>query len=132
MNARRLAATEMNIAYRTADHERWRDLDFVVGIRIVLSNNHTCLGSDGKPHKFEDICDKLSAEYGSTNTSGQGCYPKDFKFTGWHPHCRCHAESILKTDEEIAEDNRRILEGEEPIDYKQSEKYVKDVPKEFE
>lgn len=132
MNARRLAATETNIAYRTADHERWRDLDFVVGIRVVLSNNHTCLGSDGKPHKFEDICDKLSAEYGSTNTSGQGCYPKDFKFTGWHPHCRCHAESILKTDEEIAEDNRRILEGEEPIDYKQSEKYVKDVPKEFE
>ena len=132
MNARRLAATETNIAYRTADHERWRDLDFVVGIRVVLSNNHTCLGSDGKPHKFEDICDKLSAEYGSTNTSGRGCYPKDFKFTGWHPHCRCHAESILKTDEEIAEDNRRILEGEEPMDYKQSEKYVKDVPKEFE
>ena len=131
-NARRLAATETNIAYRTSDYERWRDLDFVVGIRIVLSNNHTCLGRDGKPHKFEDICDRLSAEYGSTNTSGKGCYPKDFKFTGWHPHCRCHAESILKTDEEIAEDNRRILEGEEPMDYKQSVKYVKDVPKEFE
>ena len=107
-NARRLAATETNIAYRTSDHECWRQLDFV------------------------DICDRLSAEYGSTNTSGKGCYPKDFKFTGWHPHCRCHAESILKTDEEIAEDNRRILEGEEPMDYKQSEKYVKDVPKEFE
>ena len=106
-NARRLAATETNIAYRTSDHECWRQLDFV------------------------DICDRLSAEYGSTNTSGKGCYPKDFKFTGWHPHCRCHAESILKTDEEIAEDNRRILEGEEPIDYKQSEKYVSDVPKGF-
>lgn len=131
-NARRLAATETNIAYRTADHERWQQLDFVVGIRIVLSNNHTCLGSDGKPHKFEDICDRLSAEYGSTNTKGRGCYPKDFKFTGWHPHCRCHAESILKTADEIAEDNRRILRGDDPISYKESEKYVKDVPKEFE
>ena len=130
-NARRLAATETNIAYRTADHERWRDLDFVVGIRIVLSNNHTCIGRDGKPHKFEDICDLLSAEYGSTNTSGQGCYPKDFKFTGWHPHCRCHAESILKTADEIAEDNRRILRGDDPISYKESEKYVSDVPKGF-
>lgn len=106
-NARRLAATETNIAYRTSDHECWRQLDFV------------------------DICDRLSAEYGSTNTSGKGCYPKDFKFTGWHPHCRCHAESILKTDEEIAEDNRRILRGDDPISYKDSDKYVKDVPKEF-
>lgn len=132
MNARRLAATETNIAYRTADHERWQQLDFVVGIRVVLSNNHTCLGRDGKPHPFEDICDQLSAEYGSTNTTGRGCYPKDFKFTGWHPHCRCHAESILKTDEEIAEDNRRILRGEDPISYKESDKYVKDVPEEFE
>ncbi len=113
LNARRLTATETNIAYRTADHLRWQQLDFVVGIRIVLSNNHTCLGRDGKPHPFEDICDQLSAPYGSTYTSGQGCYPKDFKFVGWHPHCRCHAESILKTDEEIAEDNRRILDGED-------------------
>ena len=132
MNARRLAATETNIAYRTADHERWQQLDFVVGIRVVLSNNHTCLGRDGKPHPFEDICDQLSAEYGSTNTTGRGCYPKEFKFTGWHPHCRCHAESILKTDEEIAEDNRRILRGEDPISYKESSAYVKDVPEEFE
>lgn len=132
MNARRLAATETNIAYRTADHERWQQLDFVVGIRVVMSNNHTCLGRDGKPHPFEDICDQLSAEYGSTNTTGRGCYPKEFKFTGWHPHCRCHAESILKTDEEIAKDNRRILRGEDPSSYKESDKYVKDVPKEFE
>ena len=48
MNARRLAATEANIAYRTADHERWKQMDFVVGIEIHLSNNHTCRGRDGK------------------------------------------------------------------------------------
>lgn len=90
MNARRLAATETNIAYRTADHLRWKEMDFVVGIEIHLSNNHTCKGRDGKPHDFHDICDEL-----------QGKYPKDFKFTGWHPHCRCFATTILKTPEEL-------------------------------
>ncbi len=128
-NARRLAATETNIAYRTADYTRWQDFDFVVGIKIVLSNNHTCLGSDGKPHKFEDICDRLSAPLGSTNREGKGCYPKSFKFTGWHPHCRCHVETILKTEEEMAEDNRRILNGEEPT--KESKNEVKAPPAEF-
>lgn len=128
-NARRLAATETNIAYRTSDHERWQQLDFVVGIRIVLSNNHTLLGSDGKPHPFTDICDELSASLGSTNTRGRGCYPKDFKFTGWHPHCRCHAESILKTEEEMAADNARIMAGEDVSET--SENTVTDVPQEF-
>ena len=123
-NARRLAATECNMAYRTADHERWQELDFVVGIRVVLSNNHTL---NGVP--FEDICDQLSAPLGSKATSGRGCYPKDFKFTGWHPHCRCHAESILKTREEMAEDNDRILAGEPVSD--SSENAVSDVPPEF-
>lgn len=115
MNARRLAATETNIAYRTSDHTRWQQMDFVVGIEIVLSNNHTCKGPDGKPHPFHDICDELA-----------GRYPKDFKFTGWHPHCRCHAVSILKTQKEIAEDTRKILNGE-PVDGN-SVNAVKDVP----
>lgn len=92
-NARRLAATETNIAYMTADYERWQQLDFVVGIEIKLSNNHP----------VPDICDDL-----------KGRYPKDFKFTGWHPLCRCHVVSILKTEEELAADARRILAGEEP------------------
>lgn len=84
-NARRLAATETNTAYRTADHLRWEKMDFVVGIEIHLSNNHTL---NGKP--FHDICDELA-----------GKYPKSFKFTGWHPHCRCFATTILKTPDEI-------------------------------
>lgn len=112
-NARRLAATETNIAYMTADYERWQQLDFVVGIEIKLSNNHTL---NGVP--FTDICDKL-----------KGRYPKDFKFTGWHPLCRCQAVTILKTDEEIAEDTRRILDGE-PLDGK-SVNLVDDVPGDF-
>ncbi len=112
-NARRLAATETNIAYMTADYERWQQLDFVVGIEIKLSNNHTLNGMS-----FTDICDKL-----------KGRYPKDFKFTGWHPLCRCQAVTILKTDEEIAEDTRRILDGE-PLDGK-SVNRVDDVPGDF-
>lgn len=88
---RRMAVTESNIAYRTADYERWQQMTFVVGIEIELSNNHTVKGGDGKPHAFYDICDELA-----------GRYPKDFKFTGWHPHCRCHAVTIMKTDDELA------------------------------
>lgn len=119
-NARRLAATETNIAYRTADHERWQQLDFIVGIEIQLSNNHTCLGKDGKPHPFYDICDEL-----------KGKYPKDFKFVGWHPHCRCIATTILKTKEEMDADDEAILRGEEPTDPDTSENAVTELPDNF-
>lgn len=109
-NARRLAATETNIAYRTADHLRWQDMDFVLGIEINLSNNHTL---NGVP--FTDICDDL-----------KGKYPKDFKFVGWHPLCRCFATSVLKTEAEMDADFDRILQGEEPSDSGENE--VKDTP----
>lgn len=108
MNARRLAATETNIAYRTADHLRWQQLDFVVGIEIHLSNNHNCKGVPAGA--YYDICDEL-----------KGKYPKDFQFTGWHPHCRCYATSILKTEEEMEADNARIMAGEEPSEGGQNE-----------
>lgn len=112
-NARRLACTETNIAYRTSDYLRWQQMDFVVGIEIKLSNNHTL---NGVP--LTDICDTLA-----------GKYPKDFKFTGWHPHCRCHAITILKTEEEMQEDTQRILAGEKPE--KGSVNTVRDVPDAF-
>ena len=112
-NARRLACTETNIAYRTSDHLRWQQMDFVVGIEVKLSNNHTL---NGVP--LTDICDTL-----------KGRYPKDFKFTGWHPHCRCHAVPILKTEEEMAQDTQRILAGEQPT--KGSVNAVRDVPAAF-
>lgn len=112
-NARRLACTETNIAYRTSDHLRWQQMEFVVGIEIKLSNNHTL---NGVP--LTDICDTLA-----------GRYPKDFKFTGWHPHCRCHVVTVLKTDDEMAEDTQRILAGEQPK--KGSVNTVRDVPASF-
>lgn len=112
-NALRLAATECNMAYRSSDYERVQDFDFVVGIEVRLSNNHTL---NGRP--FMDICDDLA-----------GKYPKDFKFVGWHPFCRCHAVSILKTHEEIMADNKRILEGKEPLET--SVNSVTEMPKGF-
>jgi len=116
-NARRLAATETNMAYRTSDHDRWQDLDFVVGIEIHLSNNHTCLNNKGKPVPFFDICDEL-----------QGKYPKEFKFVGWHPHCRCIATPIMKTKAELDADDERLKRGEEPSDPHDSENAVTDMP----
>ncbi|MDR0657677.1 MAG: hypothetical protein LBG18_01860 [Mediterranea sp.] len=112
-NAMRLARTETNMAYRTSDHTRWQQMDFVVGIEIHLSNNHTLNG-----RAFTDICDEL-----------QGKYPKTFKFTGWHPACRCFATTILKTEEELEADNERIMNGEEPSE--DSANMVKDVPDNF-
>lgn len=65
-NAMRLARTEINMAYRESDHLRWKQLDFVTGFEVKLSNSH----------KIYDICDIL-----------KGNYPKNFKFIGWHPQC---------------------------------------------
>ncbi len=117
-NARRLAATETNIAYRSADYERIQQFDFVVGIEVHLSNNHTTRNSKGQRIPLTDICDELA-----------GSYPKDFKFTGWHPHCRCFTTTILKTQAEIEADTEKILKGE-PIN-SESANAVKDVPDEF-
>lgn len=79
-NARRLAATEINMAYRKADYDRWQKLDFVIGVRIALS----------REHPYYDMCDELA-----------GDYPKDFVFVGWHPHCRCIATPILQNIEDF-------------------------------
>jgi len=97
------------MAYRAADYERWQQLDFVVGIQIEPSKTN---------HPIPDICDDLA-----------GKYPKDFKWTGWHPHCRCHALSILKTMDELAADAKRILNGKEPTEGSVNE--VTDLPDSF-
>lgn len=94
-NALRCAMTETNIAYRTADFENWNAFDFVIGTEIRTSQTN---------HTETDICDQLA-----------GKYPKDFKFTGWHPRCRCHAIPLLKSRAEMEKDDERILNGEEPL-----------------
>ena len=59
----------------------------------------------------------------------KGKYPKDFKFVGWHPQCRCYVTSILKTEKELEEDTEKILAGEKVSG--ESVNTVKDVPQGF-
>lgn len=76
----RLARSEINMAYRTAEQTRWRQMDFIVGYEIKLSGKHPA----------HDICDEL-----------KGKYPKDFVWTGWHPNDMCYVVPILNTEEEF-------------------------------
>ncbi len=97
----RLARSEINMAYRTAEQERWKRMDFILGYEIKLS----------KAHKHEDICDCLA-----------GQYPKDFKWTGWHPNDMCHAVPIIMSDEEFWGFD------EDGNDVETNPRYVDDVP----
>lgn len=110
-NAQRLARTETNIAYRTADYERWQQLDFVIGMRVRLSNNHP----------VTDICDLMADKL----------FPKDFKWTGWHPNCRCYMEPVLATEEDLDKMLDNILDGKEPTDNLELEGEVTKMPEEF-
>ena len=104
----RLARSEINMAYRTAENERWKQMDFVVGYEIKLSSSH----HSRMPHG--DICDTLA-----------GKYPKDFTWTGWHPNDLCYKVPFLKTEEEFWEWDGRSDVSTESINE------VKDVPDEF-
>ncbi|MBD5256215.1 MAG: hypothetical protein HDS50_01095 [Bacteroides sp.] len=108
-NAQRLARTETNIAYRTSEYTRWHQLPFVIGIEIKLSNNHP----------EWDICDDL-----------KGVYPKDFKWTGWHPNCRCYQQPILSTMEDVDDMLDAILEGKDPSEVKSAGE-ITDTPPTF-
>ena len=122
-NAQRLARTEINMAYRESEFLRWQKLDFVVGLRICLSNNHTIINSKGEPVPLVDICDEL-----------WGDYPKTFKFVGWHPQCRCYVVPILSDYDEYNQDRanrlKAIVRG---TAYKSmpSRRSVVDVPRKF-
>ena len=88
----RLARSEINMAYRTAEQERWKQFDFVLGYEVKLTQNG---------RHVPDICDDRA-----------GKYPKDFKFMGWHPNCMCYVIPILKTEEQFwnDEDVSEIIE----------------------
>lgn len=92
----RLARTEINMAYRSAENERWRQMDFIVGyeVKTTQSGRHEA-----------DICDDLA-----------GKYPKDFEFVGWHPNCMCYKIPIMKTDEEFwADDGKRSVNAVDDV-----------------
>lgn len=109
-NALRMTATENNMAYRTADHTRWQALPFVLGIEVRISNNHP----------IPDICDIFDGKR----------FPKDFKFTGWHPWCRCYAVSVLASQEEMDAYTTALMNGEDVSHWKFSGQ-VEKMPKDF-
>ena len=108
-NALRMTRTEINTAYRTADYENWKDNNLILGFEIVLSNNHPVV----------DICDELI-----------GKYPANFKFTGWHPQCRCAAVPILVKYNEFIKYEKALLDGEDVTGFKFTGK-INDVPETF-
>lgn len=124
-NAMRLTRSEINMAYREADHLRWQKLDFVVGFETKVSNKHEAFlveWEKSNPGKVE-ICDQL-----------KGRYPKSFIFKGWHPQCMCYAVPILMDPEEYNTDElnelRAALRGEEYKKF-QSRNTVTDMPDGF-
>lgn len=108
-NAMRLTRTEINMAYRTADYERWQALDFIKGYEVRLSPQHPRY----------DICDELV-----------GIYPKTFKFVGWHPQCMCHAIPVMLTPKEMEKFTEDVLEGKDTSDFI-SEREVNRMPPGF-
>lgn len=109
-NALRYARTTTNIAYRSAENERYQELPFVIAIDIHISNN---------PGHVRDICDDL-----------QGRYPKDFPWTGWHPNCMCYKVPVLATKSEIDDMVDTILDGGAPNDV-EVDGIVKELPDNF-
>lgn len=102
----RLARSEINMAYRTAEQTRWQQMDFIVGYEIKPSHQH----------RVKDICDDLA-----------GKYPKDFKWVGWHPACTDYCIPIIKTEQELWDEDDNLVSvnqvNEVPNDFK---KWVKD------
>ena len=90
-NARRLAVTEMNAAFRRAEWESYQNNPLITGYEIRLSNNHTTTVK-GKIKRLHDVCDELA-----------GVYPKTFLWTGWHPNCRCIMLPIVVTPKDFGE-----------------------------
>lgn len=114
-NAMRLTRSEINMAYRESDWQRWQSLDFVVGFEIHRSNH--------EPLCECDICEKLV-----------GRYPKTFKFKGWHPQCMCYATPILMDEDTFDEnelgDLKAALRGT-TYKHQQAKNAVADVPDSF-
>ena len=93
-NAQRLARTETNRAYHEASWRKYQEWDFVVGYEVRLSNNP----------KHCPFCSAMA-----------GKYPKEFKFFGWHPNCRCTTIPILAKDIDNVLESEKITELPKPM-----------------
>lgn len=104
----------INKMYRDNDIRRWREMDFVVGYEIKLSNN---------PKYDCEICKALS-----------GKYPKNFNWNGWHDGCHCYITPVFMDDEtsekQTVSDLRAALHGTEREKFS-AENEIKYVPLNF-
>lgn len=131
-NALRMARTEMTAAYRAAEWESYQTNPLIKAYEIRLSSNHTTKKTvKGKSVvvPLEDICDKLA-----------GVYPKSFKWTGWHPQCRCYMVPVTcgKSDfrqllEARKADREAKQQGKEATAVKKLEQQAanRQLPKQF-
>lgn len=114
-NAQRLTRSEINMAYRESDWQRWQQLDFVIGFEIHRSNHD--------PLCKCSLCERLV-----------GRYPKWFKFKGFHPQCMCFCTPILMDEETFDEnelgDLKSALFGTE-YEHQAAKNAVVDVPDGF-
>ena len=104
-NAMRLTRSEINMAYRESDWQRWQNLDFVVGFEIMRSNH--------EPLCKCSTCEKLV-----------GRYPKTFKFVGWHPQCMCFAIPIMEDFFSESRRNDRVNRLKAALKGTEYKKYV--------
>ena len=114
-NAMRLTRSEVNMAYREADHLRWQQLDFIVGFEVQRSNH--------EPKCKCKLCERLV-----------GRYPKWFKYKGFHSQCMCYATPILMDEEDF--DNQELSDLKSALKGTEYKKYsaknaVTDFPEEF-
>ena len=79
-NKKSIEADEINRKYHQADSKRWMQQDFVLGVEVKRSKNHSDC----------DICE-----------AGAGKYPKDYMWDVWHSGCKCYAVPILASDDEM-------------------------------
>ncbi|WP_223559605.1 hypothetical protein [Chryseobacterium lathyri] len=105
-NALRLAANEINTAYREAEQLRIMSNNDVVGQKINLSPQH----------KVYDMCDEL-----------QGSYPKDFNWSSWHVGCKCFRTMILKSQSELITE----INNSQNLSPEASANFVSGVPDNF-
>jgi hypothetical protein len=90
-NARRLARTEINMAYHAANMEMYRSSPVILGYEVKLS----------AAHPVTDICDYL-----------KGRYPKEFTFHGWHPACLCYDVPLFMTEDQLeAYEDGKVING---------------------
>ncbi len=77
-------------------------MDSIIGYEVKLLGNQNCKGVPQRA--FYDICDEL-----------KGRYPKDFKWLGWHPNCRCYVVPIIKSEERFWEDEDKRGDDNEEV-----------------